>query len=114
MSETQTENSKAMENALKKVEQAKANLARVKREEKQKLRKEQDHHKFIMGGLIVKYFPECYDFTEQEMNRIIACAFKNKDVLNMISVVEKDRNVETLEKAYFYSEESQHAAPANP
>ena len=37
MSETQTENSKAMENALKKVEQAKANLARVKREEKQKL-----------------------------------------------------------------------------
>ena len=38
MSETQTENSKAMENALKKVEQAKANLARVKREEKQKLR----------------------------------------------------------------------------
>lgn len=111
MSETQTENSKAMENALKKVEQAKANLARVKREEKQKLRKEQDHHKFIMGGLIVKYFPDCYNFTEQEMNRIIACAFKNKDVLNMISVVEKDRNVET---AYLYSEESQHAAPANP
>lgn len=114
MSEMQTENSKAMESALRKVEQAKANLARVKREEKQKLRKEQDHHKFIMGGLIVKYFPECYDFSEQEMNRIIACAFKNRDVLNMISVVEKDRKQEPPETAYFDSEESQHVAPAAP
>ena len=100
--------------AEEQLRQAKARLAKVRNEERKKLRKEQDHHKFIMGGLIVKYFPECYDFTEQEMNRIIACAFKNKDVLNMISVVEKDRNVETPETAYFYSEESQYAAPANP
>ena len=45
----------------------------------------------MMGGVIVKYFPEAYDFSEQEMNRIIACAFKLKDVQNMIATVLKER-----------------------
>jgi len=26
----------------------------------------------MMGGIVHKYFPECYQFDEQELNRIIA------------------------------------------
>ena len=77
--------------ALERVKRVNAELAKVRREERKQLRKEQDHHKFMMGGVIVKYFPEAYDFGEQEMNRIIACAFSLKDVKNMIATVLKER-----------------------
>lgn len=91
---TQQEKSAKILKAEEKVRQAKAELAKAHREEKKQLRKDQDHHKFIMGGIIAKYFPECYEFSELEMNRIIACAFKNKDILNMIAVVTKERITE--------------------
>ena len=77
--------------ALDKVKRANAELAKIVREEKEQLRKTQDRHKYMMGGCVVKYFPEAYDFSEQEMNRIIACAFSLKDVKNMIATVLKDR-----------------------
>lgn len=77
--------------AMEKVKRANAELAKVVREEKEQLRKAQDRHKYMMGGCVVKYFPEAYDFTEQEMNRIIACAFSLKDMKNMITTVLKDR-----------------------
>ena len=77
--------------AMEKVKRANAELAKVRREQKKQLRKEQDHHKYMMGGVIVRYFPEAYDFSEQEMNRIIACAFALKDVKNMITTVLKER-----------------------
>ena len=32
------------------------------REEKEQLRKTQDRHKYMMGGCVVKYFPEAYDY----------------------------------------------------
>ena len=77
--------------AMEKVKRANAELAKVVREEKEKTRKAQDRHKYMMGGCVVKYFPEAYDFSEQEMNRIIACAFSLKDVKNMINTVLKER-----------------------
>ena len=77
--------------AMEKVKRANAELAKVVREEKEQTRKAQDRHKYMMGGCVVKYFPEAYDFSEQEMNRIIACAFSLKDVKNMISLVLKER-----------------------
>ena len=77
--------------AMEKVKRANAELAKVVREEKEQIRKAQDRHKYMMGGCVVKYFPEAYDFSEQEMNRIIACAFSLKDVKNMISTVLKER-----------------------
>ena len=77
--------------ALDKVKRANAELAKIVREEKEQLRKTQDRHKYMMGGCVVKYFPEAYDFSEQEMNRIIACAFSLKDVKNMIATVLKER-----------------------
>ena len=77
--------------ALDKVKRANAELAKIRRDQKKQLRKEQEHHRFMMGGCVVKYFPEAYDFSEQEMNRIIACAFSLKDVKNMINTVLKER-----------------------
>lgn len=77
--------------AMEKVKRANAELAKVVREEKEQLRKAQDRHKYMMGGCVVKYFPEAYDFNEQEINRIIACAFSLKDVKNMIATVLKER-----------------------
>lgn len=80
--------------AMEKVKRANAELAKVVREEKEQLRKTQDRHKYMMGGCVVKYFPDglsAFDFDEQEMNRIIACAFSLKDVKNMINTVLKER-----------------------
>ena len=79
--------------AIEEVKRAKARLAKVRREEKKNLRKEQDHHKFMMGGTIIKYFPDAYGFTELEMNRIIACAFASRDVQNMISTIVRERSL---------------------
>ena len=85
--------------AEEQLRQAKARLNKVRNEERKKARKEQDHHKFIMGGIVAKYFPECYEFTEQELSRILACAFKNRDIQNMIGAVVKDRKTEVPETA---------------
>ncbi len=89
----QKELSPKEQRAFGKVKRANAELAKVRREQKKQLRKEQDHHKFMMGGCVVKYFPDAYDFSEQEMNRIIACAFSLKDVKNMIATVLKEHLV---------------------
>jgi hypothetical protein len=51
----------------------------------------------MMGGIVAKCFPEgysAYDFSELELNRIIACAFSLGDVKNMISLVISERGEE--------------------
>lgn len=63
--------------AEKIVEQAKARLAEAKRKASQQKRKEENQHKYMMGGIVHKYFPECYQFDEQELNRIIASGIKD-------------------------------------
>ena len=104
--------------AMEKVKRANAELAKVVREEKEQLRKAQDRHKYMMGGCVVKYFPEAYDFSEQEMNRIIACAFSLKDVKNLINTVLKERPVpeenndeEEAENDDFDSDETEENDP---
>lgn len=64
------EKSKKELQAEEQLKKAKANLAKVRREMKSQLRKEQNHHKYIIGGIVKKYFPECFDFSETELNRI--------------------------------------------
>ena len=43
--------------AEKIVEQAKARLAEAKRKASQQKRKEENQHKYMMGGIVHKYFP---------------------------------------------------------
>ena len=88
---TETEKMTKVERKALKVRQAQAEYREAVREQKKQERKAQDRHKYMMGGCVVKYFPEAYDFSEQEMNRIIACAFSLKDVKNMITTVLKER-----------------------
>ncbi len=94
---TQEEKSRRIQQAEEKLRQAKAQLAKAKREERERTRKEQDHHKFMMGGIVAKYFPKCYEFSEKEMSRIIACAFKNMSIQNMVATVVRERDEETSE-----------------
>lgn len=102
---TEQEKSQKVLAAEEALRQAKARLSRAKREEKEKIRKEQNHHKFMMGGVVAKYFPECYEFNEQEINRIIACAFSLRDVKNMINRVKNERTVPEQERKLNNAEE---------
>lgn len=88
---TQEEKTKRIALAEKQLEQAKANLIKVKREERERARKEQNHHKFLIGGIVYKYFPECEGFNEQELCRIMAGAARNDGIKNLIRLVSEDR-----------------------
>ena len=116
----QKELSTKEQRALERVKRANAELAKVRRDQRKQLKKEQDHHKFMLGGVVVKYFPEAYEFSEQEMNRIIACAFSLKDVRNMIVTVLKERpeseditTDEEDETDVFYTDEAGENDPDN-
>ena len=70
--------------------QAKARLAEAKRKEGARKRKEENQHKYMMGGIVHKYFPECYQFDELELNRIIASASKSEQCQRIIEIVKKE------------------------
>ena len=72
------------------VAQAKARLDEAKRKESQKKRESENRHKYMMGGIIHRYFPECYDFDEQELNRIIAAAMKSEQCQRIIELVKRE------------------------
>ena len=91
---TETEKMTKVERKALKVRRAQAEYREAVREQKKQERKTQDRHKYMMGGCVLKYFPEglnVFDFNELEMNRIIACAFSLEDVQNMINTVIKER-----------------------
>ena len=71
MIENQNEASRNLEKALQALEQAKQRVANEKKKQNEKKRKSENHHKYIMGGIIVKYFPDCYQYDEDELKRFI-------------------------------------------
>ena len=64
MNQNETKSAEILK-AERQVEQAKARLAEVKRKESAKKRSEENKHKYMMGGIVHKYFPECYGFDER-------------------------------------------------
>ena len=54
-----TEKSKEVLKAEQAVAQAKARLDEAKRKESQKKRESENRHKYMMGGIVHRYFPEC-------------------------------------------------------
>ena len=72
------------------VEQAKARLAEAKRKASQQKRKEENQHKYMIGGIVHKYFPECYQYDELELNRIIASGIKSEQCQRSIEIVKKE------------------------
>ena len=65
MIKNRNETSAAMDKALKNLEQAKARYEAERKKENEKRRKAQNHHKYLMGGIVAKYFPECYQYEEK-------------------------------------------------
>lgn len=82
--------SKEQIKAEKTLAQAKARLQEANRRAFQKKRESENRHKYMMGGIVHKYFPECYDFDELELNRILAAAIKSKQCQDIIEIVKKD------------------------
>lgn len=90
MIENKNEVSKDLEKALQALEQAKARVANEKKKQNEKKRKAENHHKYIMGGIIVKYFPDCYSFDEDELNRILSVALQTRECQQMITKIKAE------------------------
>ncbi len=61
------------------IEQAKQRVANEKKKQNEKKRKAENHHKYIMGGIIVKYFPNCYSYDEDKLNRILSVVLQTRE-----------------------------------
>ena len=90
MIESNNEVSKDLEKALQALEQAKQRVANEKKKQNEKKRKAENHHKYIMGGIIVKYFPDCYRYDEDELNRILSVALQTKECQQVISKIKSE------------------------
>ena len=78
MIKTTEQHNRELEKALQALEQAKQRVANEKKKQNEKKRKAENHHKYIMGGIVVKYFPDCYHYDEGELNRILSVALQTK------------------------------------
>ena len=76
MIESKNDTSKNLEKALQALKQAQQRVDNEKKKQNEKKRKAKNHHKYIMGGIIVKYFPDCYRYDEGELNRILSVALQ--------------------------------------
>ena len=72
------------------LEQAKQRVANEKKKQNEKKRKAENHHKYIMGGIIVKHFPDCYRYDEDELNRILSVALQTKECQQIISKIKSE------------------------
>ena len=89
---TQMEKSQKMTKAEEKYRQAQAVYAKAVKDESERVRKIQNRHKYMMGGCVLKYFPDgfnAYDFDEEEMMKF---AELQDAVMNMAD--------ETAEKSF--------------
>ena len=59
-------------------------------------RKFENHHKFMMGGAVHKYFKECFSFEESEINEILEVAFKTAEVQKTISAIKRRAGVQVV------------------
>ncbi|WP_010681096.1 hypothetical protein [Acetivibrio cellulolyticus] len=55
---------KQLEDAEEQLKRAQANLTEAKRRQSADKRKAENHHKYIMGGLCVKYLDDAYLYEE--------------------------------------------------
>ena len=99
MINSNNEVSKDLEKALQALEQAKQRVANEKKKQNEKKRKAENHHKYIMGGIIVKYFPDCYHYDEDELNRILSAALQTKECQQVISKIKSESRETTPPQA---------------
>ncbi len=85
MIESKNDASRNLEKALQALEQAKQRVANEKK------RKAENHHKYIMGSIIVKYFPDCYHYNKGELNCILSVALQTRECQQIISKIKAER-----------------------
>ena len=93
MIESKNDASRNLEKALQALDQAKQRVANEKK------RKAENHHKYIMGGIIVKYFPDCYRYDEGELNRILSVALQTKECQQIISKIKTENREPTPQQS---------------
>ena len=96
MIESKNDASKNLEKALQALQQAKQRVANEKKKQNEKKRKAENHHKYIMGGIIVKYFPDCYRYDEGELNRILSVALQTRECQQVIAKIKSESRETTL------------------
>ena len=90
MIENKNDASRNLEKALQALKQAQQRVANEKKKQNEKKRKAENHHKYIMGGIIVKYFPDCYRYDEGELNRILSVALQTRECQQIISKIKSE------------------------
>ena len=108
MIERKNDTSKNLEKALQALKQAQQRVANEKKKQNEKKRKAENHHKYIMGGIIVKYFPDCYRYDEDELNRILSVALQTRECQQIISKIKADSQENTLPQSTFLNAENQN------
>jgi len=76
------------------MEQAKNRMAMEKKKANEERRKFENHHNYMMGGAVHKYFKECFSFGESEINEILEVAFKTTEVQKTISAIKRSAGVQ--------------------
>lgn len=99
---------RGLENALKALEQAKARVANERKKQNEKRRKMENHHKYMMGGIVVKYFPKCYCFDEEELNRILCVALATQECRQVIESIQKSSGNAGITNAEMEAEGTGH------
>ncbi len=107
MIETKNEVSKNLEKALQELEQAKQRVANEKKKQNEKKRKAENHHKYIMGGIIVKYFPDCYSYDEGELNRILSVALQTRECQQTIAKIKSESRETTAPQSNISNAENE-------
>ncbi len=92
MYESEQEKSKAILAAEEAVRRANQQLSNAKKKDRENRRKMENHHKYMMGGIIVKYLPECYQFDENELNQILSTAIRTLECQQIIEQIKEQDN----------------------
>ena len=58
-------------------EKANNRLREERKKASEQMRKQDNHNKIIMGGIVKKYFPECIFFEQHELERILKSALNS-------------------------------------
>ncbi len=101
MIDTTVTTTKGVEAAEKNLQQAKNRLAAEKKKANEERRRIENRHKYMMGGVVHKYFPECYSYEEAEMNEILKAALGTQECRKVINDIKfrathpQSKNVES-------------------
>lgn len=107
MIESKNEASRNLEKALQALEQAKQRVANEKKKQNEKKRKAENHHKYIMGGIIMKYFPGCYQYDEDELNRILSVALQTRECQQIIAKIKSESRESTSTQSTIFNVENE-------